>query len=235
MSAAAVNETVLLAIITALTGLGGAFLGAFVSMRIERQRQKQQHYGISAAIRMDLIRWIEAYRSMTEEWRQTAHARQGLNWLALAPIATAHFPRGLSALLFTLYSARETAEAAYVEMTTDGIKETARLFDARFALRQWALLAEAVIQEWDRYNERRLWRRVCARWRWKDPLDRRGGDAEKQNLRRVHEEVVQRLRLEYDYSVGENGELLPENHTQEAYARMQEEISAVQQRNNPGR
>lgn len=224
------SETVQLALITAGAGLGGAFIVALVAMRIEWRRQTQQKHGISSAIRMDLIRWIEAYVAMTDEGRQTAHARQGLNWLALAPTATVHFPPGLSVLLFHLYSARETTEAVYIEMT-EGIEGTvpevdAHVFEARFALRQWALMAVAVIREWDRYNERRLWRRVCARWLWKDPLDRKDVAVEEQNLQRVREEVRQRLYQVYGYLVGENGELLPENHTPEAYARMHEEMNS---------
>lgn len=229
MSATVANETVWVAFISAGAGLGGACIVALVAMGIEWRRQKQQKHGISSAIRMDIIRWIEAYVAMTEEGRQIAHARQGLNWLALAPTATVHFPPGLSVLLFHLYSARETTEAVYIEMT-EGIEGTApgvdaRVFEARFALRQWALMAVTVIREWDRYSERRLWRRVCA-LAWKDPLDRKDAAAEEQSLQRVREEVRQRLYQDYDYLVGENGELLPENHTPEAYARMHEEMNS---------
>ena len=230
MSATVANETVWVAFISAGAGLGGAFIVALVAVWIEWRRQKQQKHGISSAIRMDLIRWIEAYFAMTEEGRQIAHARQGLNWLALAPTATVHFPPILSVLLFHLYSARETTEAVYIEMT-EGIEGTmpgvdARVFEARFALRQWALMAAAVIRQWDRYTERKLWRRVCARWRWEDQLDRKSVAAEEQSLQRIREEVRQRLYQDYDYLVGENGELLPENHTPGAYARMHEEMNS---------
>ena len=228
------NETLAVALITVIGTLAGAFLGGYAAVRLEERRVKRQKIGISNAIRMDLVRWIKACNSMTEGWRQTADPKQGLNWLALAPSATVHFPSGLSVLLFHLYSDREIAEAAYTEMT-EGIEGTARVFGARFALRRWALMAEAVIQEWDRYDERGLWRRVCERWRWKDPLDRRGLAAGEQNLQRVHEKVVQHIRQDYGYSVGEDGELLPENFTQEAYARMHEEMNVAQRRNNPGR
>lgn len=224
------SETMGVALITLFATLGGAFAVGYVTIRLEERRVKRQKIGISNAIRMDLIRWIEAYDAMTEEGGQIAHARQGLNWLALAPTATVHFPPGLSVLLFRLYSARETTETAYIEMT-EGIEGTAteidaRVFEARFALRRWALMAAAVIREWDRYNERKLWRRVCARWRWEDQLDRTSVAAEEQSLQRIREEVRQRLYQDYGYRVGENGELLPENHTQEAYARMHEEMNS---------
>ena len=234
MSAAAVNETVLLAIITALTGLGGAFLGAFVSMRIERQRQKQQQYGISAAIRMDTVRWVGACVLMANKWQIAAHLGRGLNWVSIASIATVHLPPGLSMLLFHLYSQREETEAAY-EAMTKRMDNPKRMFEMRYALRRWSVMAEEVVREWDRYNGRSLWRRILARWLWTDLLDRKGVAAEDQTLQRIHLAAAHLLSQRYGYSVGENGQLLPENHTQEAYARMQEEMSAAQRRNNPGR
>lgn len=220
---------------TLAVAIVGALFGGYATVKIEELRQKQRKDGISNAIRMDTVRWMRACDRMASEWRMTAQLGRGLNWVSIASTATVHLPHGLSMLLFHLYSQREETEVAYEGMAK-GMNTNKRMFEMRYALHCWSVMAEEVVREWDRYNERRLWRKICARWRWKDHLDRKGGDAEKQNLQRVYKEAVQRLNLEYDdYSVGENGELLPENHTQEAYARMQEEISAVQQRNNPGR
>ena len=228
------NETLAVALITVIGTLAGAFLGGYATIRIEERRQRQQKDGISNAIRMDTVRWMGACNHMANEWRVTAHIGQGLNWVSIASTATVHLPPGLSLLLFHLYSQREETEVAYEEMT-EGMDNLKRMFESRYVLRRWSVMAETVMREWDRYNGRTSWRRFFVRWPLNDLLDQKGAAEEDRNLQKIHMEAAHLLSQRYGYSVGEKGELLPENHTQEAYARMQEEMSAAQRRNNPGR
>lgn len=222
------TETIVLALVTSATGLGGALIGAFASLHLERQRRSGERVGVTNTIRMDIIRWSAACRSMSEDWNVRVHLGQALPWSSVAPLATVHLPPGVSAMLFQLYLEREQTESAYEELRK-GIPEPKmeRAYYARFGLRRWSMMAQSLLQEWDRYVDRPRATKLTARWAWSDRLDRAGPQPEKQTLDRMLKETRELLAGTYGYKLGEHGELLEENHSAEAYESMRAEYAAA--------
>ena len=221
------SETLALALVTGASGLGGALIGVFATLALERRRERRERAGVFNTIRMDVIRWREACLSLADEWNIRAHQGQAIAWTSFAPLATVHLPFGLSALFFRLYQAREQSESAYAELVR-GVpeQEVAQAFSARFSLRRWALMARAVLEEWNRYDRRSRWRKLAARVR-PDRLEKAGLEAEASAHARVVRRTGELLEGEYGYKVSEDLELAPENHNREAYDTMMREFQSV--------
>ena len=200
-------------------------------VRVERRRERRERLGVLNTIRMDVLRWMEACRTMADDLNARSQPGRGVQWANVAALAAIHLPNGLTSILFRLYMEREQTEAAYSEMLA-GISEPARAYAARFSLRRWTFMAHAVLEEWDRYYQRnrrqRLWARLSA-----DRLDRGGITAEIAAHERVLERATELLEDAHGYQIEPDGGLAPENHTQAAYEAMWEEFKAVQASENP--
>ena len=164
---------------------------------------------------------------MADEWYLRVHPAQGLNWASVAQTATVHLPPGLNLMLFILYVEREQSEASYTEIADLALKMRQdradppaevieRLFTARYSLRRWALTADAIFEEWDRYAERSRLQRIRSRWLQTECLERTGREAERAMRKSMLRRTNELLADAYSYASGEQGELLAENHTEQA-------------------
>ncbi|MXZ63158.1 MAG: hypothetical protein F4Y98_06080 [Chloroflexi bacterium] len=117
---------------------------------------------------------------------------------------------------------------AYSEMEKGiGSEAIDRVYQNRFGLRRWSAKATAVLEEWDRYLDRPRISKLFARsWR-SDRLDRAGQPWERTTLALMRERTNEILATSHEYRLGESGELLPENHSPEAYAAMRDEYLAA--------
>ena len=146
------------AVVSAASGLVGAFIGAWSSRQLEKRRDHRQGAALRQTIRSDIWRRITRYEKLADAGL-LGITPGGVNWLSVAGELSNYVPPNLHARLNALYTQADIADAAYREMT-DGIAAN-RVLGATFELRRWCQLAAIVMESWDRHGTRswraRLW------------------------------------------------------------------------------
>ena len=226
------NDTLAVAIVTVATGLLGALIGAGATMWLDRKRHVHERIGFNDTIRMDLAGYAETCRRLADEWIVDPKVRPPLNWLALSPSVAPHLPYGVRHLLNWLDVQRGGAQEAYNALSA-GLLELvstrkprqpiAVMYGARFILRKYVCLVQAVTEEWERYERRSMWDRMKS-WLSSDRLDNERKYSE------VGQLAVSRSRSllmeKYGYEdISEELEHLPDNAAVEKLAdELEEEV-----------
>ena len=228
------TDTLAVALVTGATGLLGALIGAWATMRVDRQRRVNERLGLNDTIRMDLGGYAVTCRRLADEWIVDPKVRPPLNWLAISPSVASHLPYGVRHLLNWLDIQRGSAQVAYdtispelLELVSMKKKQLpiAVMYTARFMLRKYVCSAQAVMEEWERYERRSMWERMRS-WPSHDRLDN------ERKYKEVDQFVVSRSRSllmeKYGYEdIAKNLEHLPDKSDMDDLA---DELGAVFQK-----